>query len=474
MANAVYIMNIIDNQHLLSQQQINLLHSTASQLFKISGYQSLDDVLSSLNVNILIEPGIITRSIPIALNVAENFWRKETNRLESLIRDAKDKESAQEDYLEARKKVEDIWREKELWATMPLRGLYDSGENVIRLYPEEMLIEYNGTCVNALLISTLVHETMHAYFNRPRHKRFPYVYFVEEPLAEFGMLLYLYETGRNYYSWAYQDVSSKKTCYRYGAKLMDYHLQEGQNSSVRQYLESYKINLGEYAMLTLNQNGSITMPTNLQASGKYVFKAPTNLDWLCYDNPRLKKPIYWAIDESTRHTYITCTKHRYNNPSKDSLYPPHLVVHSEVFVDKNVLEFLIDEHDWLRLPGSDLPSIKNMKIDYRNPRYTFDSGVLIDKNTNTILGGLVTMDAIHIPEGPVAIEREAFFCHIEECWPNNGPSFRPNKIKFISVPNSVKSIDETAFIACDNAVLSLPIHLKGLNLNTNANIIYHF
>ena len=63
--------------------------------------------------------------------------------------------------------------------------------------------EYGGQTMKELLASTLAHEAMHAYFDRQGHDRFPYVIRVEEPLAEFGMLLYLHETKqRHYFHWA--------------------------------------------------------------------------------------------------------------------------------------------------------------------------------------------------------------------------------------------------------------------------------
>ena len=50
---------------------------------------------------------------------------------------------------------------------------------------------------------------------------------VEEPMAEFGMLLYLHEAKMpSYYKWACEDVSGKKTCYRYGWALLQQHLRE--------------------------------------------------------------------------------------------------------------------------------------------------------------------------------------------------------------------------------------------------------
>lgn len=250
-------MNIINKHSLLSSEEIRLLNTKCSQDFQIGRYKSLDGILTRLKVNVLIEPGVVKHSIPKALDDAERFWSNEVERLESL----EDKESAMA-YKNANENLGKIRREKDCLSSMYLRGFYDPVDNVIKLYPEEMIREYNGTRMDELLVSTLAHETMHAYFDRPRHKRFPYVVHVEEPLAEFGMLLFLNETGIGYYNWAYQDVNAKKTCYRYGAMLMDQY--SNGDASLRKYLENYKINLVGYPMPAVNSVGgtnSISMPT---------------------------------------------------------------------------------------------------------------------------------------------------------------------------------------------------------------------
>ena len=56
-------------------------------------------------------------------------------------------------------------------------------------------------------------------------------------LAEFGKLLYLKETNCVFYDWAKADTENK-TCYRYGAKLMDLYI-DGKNQC-RSILEDYK------------------------------------------------------------------------------------------------------------------------------------------------------------------------------------------------------------------------------------------
>lgn len=97
-------MNIIDKHGLLPRKHKNGLSSSGSRPFPIGKYQSLDDVLTSLHVDVIIEPGIITRTIPSALDKAEAFWREEANRRACLVREA-DREATMdyEDACENRK-----------------------------------------------------------------------------------------------------------------------------------------------------------------------------------------------------------------------------------------------------------------------------------------------------------------------------------------------------------------------------------
>ena len=252
-------MKIIDDHSLLSQQQLDLLKQCAAIPFSLGAFGSIDDMLTTLKVDVIIEPGIITRSIPRELEEAQNYWNAQ--------------KSQADDYIE---EIEhNLWiinQNIEVWQKMPLRGLYDPKKNHIKLFPEELQQEYGGQKMDELLVSTLVHETMHAYFNRPRHKCYPYVIFVEEPLAEYGMLLYLHETKSIYYNWAHDDVNSKNTCYKYGAVMMDQYLSG--NTTLREYLESYKILIDKYAIPSVRSNTIVLpehgVPSSITLEGKKV------------------------------------------------------------------------------------------------------------------------------------------------------------------------------------------------------------
>ena len=67
-------MTIIDDHSLLSQQQLDLLKQCAAVPFYLDTIGSIDNILTKLKVDVIIEPGIITRSIPRELEEAQDYW----------------------------------------------------------------------------------------------------------------------------------------------------------------------------------------------------------------------------------------------------------------------------------------------------------------------------------------------------------------------------------------------------------------
>lgn len=266
--------NVLGDPALVSEWQ-NLITAFAKRPFNFGGYSSIDDILDKLGVNVILESGIAKRGVPKELKDAEKFWEEEYRKLweensgtnNDKIR--KDRQIAEINWGMARQSIY-------FWEEMPLRGCYIPDENVIKLYPDEMKGEYDGKRMEELIVSTLAHEVMHAYFNRPGHNNYPYAVLVEEPLAEFGMLLNLKETNCVFYDWAKADVASKNTCYRYGANLMDQHLSAGQSSSLRNYLEDYKIMLPVYSGLEIN-NGIVSLPPSQVQINIPVSESPTTI-----------------------------------------------------------------------------------------------------------------------------------------------------------------------------------------------------
>lgn len=256
-------MKLIDKYHLL-------LHRNVGAPFSFGGFKSLDDILTQLDVEVIIEPGIVYHSVPESLNELEAFW-KDRARLEACpdncqlcqrdITSHGDKQKP--DYCEvcktARAIYEKIRKEKDELSHTLILGLYDSANNCIILYPEAMMHVsdvYGGMWMDELLVSTLAHETMHAYFNKPGHDKYPYIYLVEEPLAEFGMLVYLHQTGSSYYDWVRQYVLGKSTCYRCGAFLMNQS-----DPSYRNCLQKFKAGIPISPMRYRAPSGTISMPT---------------------------------------------------------------------------------------------------------------------------------------------------------------------------------------------------------------------
>ena len=240
------LITIEDSDSRLSQEEMLLLKASTVLPFQLGIYGSLDDLLSRLNVKVVIVPGVhVRKTVPIRLIESEQYWKNVIARLSG----QQPSDHILNELQDARYMLEEILKEKELWLGMPLRGEYTyrdvtSGTKMIKLYPDEMRKENDGKNVPELLVSTLAHEAMHAYFDRPSHEDFEDSSCVEEPFAEFGMLLFLSETKMTrYFGWAYDDVSSQKTCYRYGRALMDQCIREGKESQTRKDLVSYRIPL---------------------------------------------------------------------------------------------------------------------------------------------------------------------------------------------------------------------------------------
>ena len=226
---------------LLTKEEILFLQACTLLPFKIGSFSSIDDLLGKLSVCIQIAPGIKNHEAPSELLQEKDYWKKELTKW-------KEDSLEYNEIQDILKKIED---EISAWEDFPIRGEYLRDDKIIKLYPQEMQQECDddgrktpGLSMYSLLVSTLAHESMHAYFDRTVRHSLPYVGRVEEPLAEFGMLLYLYETNQKYiFNWARNDVRSKRTYYRYGDALMSLHLNTADAkgySLTRKDLERYK------------------------------------------------------------------------------------------------------------------------------------------------------------------------------------------------------------------------------------------
>ena len=256
-------MDIVNKVSWFTDRELDLLKANAALPFSLGRFRSLDDILSTLEVTVEIEAGIVETSDSFRTDNILEYWESEAERLKIRL---KDDALSDERYLEAMRNIEELSSKPSTKAKRPPRGMSNPKFKVLRLYPDAMRKECDGRRLDELLVSTLAHETMHAYFSRRGFGKYPPVYFVEEPLAEFGMLLFLYEVGSIYYKWIYDDVKKLKSCYRYGALLMDQHLKEGPDSPTRRYLERWQIRLSPYTMLTVDKaTGTIRLPHSIAA-----------------------------------------------------------------------------------------------------------------------------------------------------------------------------------------------------------------
>ena len=233
-------ITIIDEKGVLDSKEVLLLKASAVLPFSLGAFKSLEDVINHLGVKIVIDPDTKVR-----YHSSLNRNKEELEHWKAVLESLKEEENNPE-YKDAEMMVDYYTRQSKIWRETTVLGKYfpvdDIGEHVIKLYPNVMRAECDNL-MNELLVTTFVHEVMHAYFDRPRHSHFdfPHFYSDEEPMAEFGTLLYLYETKqKRFYDWAYSHISNKKTYYRYGAAMMNMYKKESTPSITREELEVYR------------------------------------------------------------------------------------------------------------------------------------------------------------------------------------------------------------------------------------------
>ena len=365
-------MNIFDKTPLLTLKQRNLLKQNASAIFSLGDYMSLDDIVTKLKVEVHIEPGKPTRSVDDYYDKAKEYWRNEYEKLLEMHRMNPENEYIRQEWQKAEIKMGRLNVECKAHSAMSLLGLYDSQQNIIQLFPEAMA-DADASKMDEYLVSTFAHEVMHAYFNRPGHEKFPYAMFVEEPLAEFGMLLYLWRTHSAYYDWAHENVRSKKCCYRYGAAIMDQYI-DGERSYGK-YLEEYKVPVGEYDLLS---NGRISMPmesdsvsVNSQGGGgkwKPVFSIPPTYFW-DETTKTLGLNGEWSVDTLNllnHHSYIRI----------------HLYFHGDDIQHFYLGKDFVSDDFFFRHFERHIPSVP-VSVSPQNKGLTSVKGILVPKRDNS-------------------------------------------------------------------------------------------
>ena len=237
-------MKIICKSALLEAEEEGMLRHYAAQPFRLGGYDSLEDIVTSLGIEVVIEEGISDNWVPDELFDASRLWECIGDGLEDEVRDLRKYCPKKHRYWHARAEQKRIDKEIALWLEMDRMGYYDAVKHQIVLFPEMVdrvtaknafrgIAPYNEYCDEkvknnsfyrsawaAHMLTAFGRAVMHAYFYRYGHAEAPYLPFIEEPLTEFGVLLYLKKTHSVFYHWAYADIRDLPTCHRYGIDIM--------------------------------------------------------------------------------------------------------------------------------------------------------------------------------------------------------------------------------------------------------------
>lgn len=240
-----YGIEITDEKGTLQKDETLLLKLIAAVPFTLGVYNSLEELITHLKVKIIIDPDTKVRyhSSLSESKKEQEYWQK---KLEEL----KDKKDSPE-YKDAEKMSGYYGRQVGIWERSWIFGEYihplnDGDAPVIKLYPNVIREKYKNAghgVIGEYLAATFVHELMHAYFDRPLHSRREFLHFYsdEEPMAEFGTLLFFFETKQNWlFKRTYGRIAHKRNYYRYGAALMDRYRRENAPSMTREDFEMYR------------------------------------------------------------------------------------------------------------------------------------------------------------------------------------------------------------------------------------------
>lgn len=275
-------MKIICNSALLEVEEENMLRHYAAQPFKLGGYDSLDDIVTSLGIEVVIEEGTCKNWVPDELYDASIFWECIGDSLEYEVKDLCKYSHKKHRYWHARAEQKSIDKEIALWQRMDRIGYYDAGKNQIVLYPEMVdivttknafrsIAPYNKYCDEKVkynsfyrsawaehMLTAFVRAVMHAYFYRYGHAKAPYFPFLEEPLTEFGVLLYLKKTHSVFYHWAYADIKEKPTCHRYGINIMEQYKDYKKRELIFDFFEHYRDDMSLVSAESVHETDAAT------------------------------------------------------------------------------------------------------------------------------------------------------------------------------------------------------------------------
>ena len=280
-------MEIVCNSALLEAEEENMLRHYAAQPFALGGYDSLDDIVTSLGIKVVVKEGLCDNWVPEELVEARDLWECIGNSLEDKVKDLYKYHHQKQRYWHARAEQKRIEGEIAMWQEMERMGYYDAEKNQIVLFPEMVdaitaenafrnTVPYNNSCDEKVkynsfyrsawaerMFTAFVRAVMHAYFSRYGHANAPYLPFIEEPLAEFGVLLYLKDTHSVFYHWAYADIKEMTTCHRYGINIMEQYKDYRKRNAIFDFFEHYRDDMSLVSAESVRETDAATRLYNL-------------------------------------------------------------------------------------------------------------------------------------------------------------------------------------------------------------------
>lgn len=268
-------MNIIDDKKFLSKDEKSALLYYLSRPFQFGEYSSLLDMVEALKVKVIVKDDIRNMTIPDELFEARCFWEGRAAQILPRIKPGSRAQTSPtfRSYLECNHRAQGIVNETQHWAELPLMSCYDTTQNCIILYPQTMrdedckryfraIVPCSSPCDDVMknetyrcsfieiLLTSFVRSLWRAYFYKGEfyeggattHHYYP---FVEAPLTEYALLLYLKHTGIPFIHWAYEDTKRMPTCHHYGTTLLHQYVTPKSRERIINFIKSYHQNMSD-------------------------------------------------------------------------------------------------------------------------------------------------------------------------------------------------------------------------------------
>ena len=125
----------VDDSVHLPDPEIVAIIKAALESFTFGGFTSLNNMLSELEVKLVISPDTPKRIVPSGISEWVLYWENELQRLEKVL--GPEYKNIQF-YKDALKELEKAQKEVNAWSAMALLGRYDRFQKEIILYPNNM------------------------------------------------------------------------------------------------------------------------------------------------------------------------------------------------------------------------------------------------------------------------------------------------------------------------------------------------